>query len=62
MNNIVKPSKICGKTIKSINSKNINCWKVTFTDNTSVCIWMEADGPLGLPRIWLESYIPENLR
>jgi hypothetical protein len=58
MNKNTKP--LVGKTIKSINTKSINCWIVTFTDGTKTCLWAEIDGPVGLPQIWLGEYSGED--
>lgn len=44
------------KTIKSIDTSLINCWKINFTDNSYVEIWGECNGPLGLPQIWLDGF------
>jgi hypothetical protein len=44
-----------GKTIKSIDTNAINMWKITFTDGSSVELWIEIDGPMGLPQLWLDN-------
>lgn len=53
MNKNVKP--LIGKTIASINTKSVNCWKIKFTDGGYIEVWAENDGPLHLPQIWLDA-------
>ena len=46
--------KLHGKTIKTITKGAINCWNLNFTDGTSVSIFAEIDGPLGLGQLYLD--------
>lgn len=46
--------ELLNKTIKSVTKGATNCWNLNFTDGSSVSIWAELDGPLGLGQLWLD--------
>lgn len=52
-------NKIIGKTIKSVDTTSINMWVLYFTDGSSVELWGENDGPLGLPQLYVDGYKPK---
>jgi hypothetical protein len=47
--------QLYGKTIKSIDSLAINMWTIKFSDGSSVELWAESNGPLGISTISLEN-------
>jgi len=51
--------QLYGKTIKSIDSLAVNMWTINFSDGSSVELWAESDGPLGLSTINLENFKDE---
>jgi hypothetical protein len=54
MNKNIKP--LVGKTIKSINTRAINCWKIEFTNGDYIELWAEMDGPLGIPNLYVDAF------
>jgi hypothetical protein len=43
-----------GKMIYEVSNSSINMWRIHFTDGSSVEVWAESDGPLCIPRIFLD--------
>ena len=47
----IKDEELLGKTINSIDNSSVNMLKLNFTDGTSIELFSEVSGPLGLTAI-----------
>lgn len=52
-----KTADFVGKTIKSINTRAANVWKITFTDGSKIEVWAETDGPLRIPTLFVDNAV-----
>jgi len=57
LNKAKNKNHIYGKTIQSIDTTCINMWVINFTDGSSIELFTETDGPLGIPTLNLENFI-----
>ena len=44
-----------GKTIKSVDLSASNVWEFNFTDGTTIGVWAEIGGVVGLPFVYAEA-------